>query len=686
MAYIQEQLTDEERKKQQEQGAGAPIADQAGAPVSGGTIAPGGEEKAPTGGGGGTRSFTDVRSFLEANRPQAQELAKNVGSKIESEAQSAQKAIKDTGEQYKSQIEQGSIRTEPVKGLIQEAGMSPQEVLKRQADVAKLANVRTGQFTGPRAVSSQDTATLQRQAQEAQRKAALTESQAGREELLGLTGGKSTKGGLQLDQLLLSQTPEARAALEQAGQASKGLDTALQSTIGDVSQFAQQAEQETGATKALFGETFGKAKTEFQKQLDERLRQAQEQAQARAATAKGALGAGQYDEQALLDLGIKQEDLAGILQAQKDLSTDYGQNIDLNEYLQQTGPNFNRSQVATQEDLAKQQALEELAGNQFGVIGNQVGGANLDLTDFSGEQATASTRGGLSSRDRALIDRYYNRENLEGQESKALKNALKREAAYAATKTMAPKPEGPDLVDTIMTDPLTGINMGDVGSKLEQAKKEVDTAVDSTLVKPVRDVRDEINRTVDTVKNTLGSGVTEPVKEVLKTLDPREQVEAIKEIAKDPVKAVEKVAKKVENTVKKIFCFAAESFFVMADNTTKAVEDIKLGDNMKDGGVVYSIRQSFIDEDVFNYGGVTVTGSHAVNEDGQWIRVGNSKKATPVSFSGVVYSICNENHKMVSNADVLFADEQETDDYEDLTIEESLQELNSRNGHLVGVN
>lgn len=684
MAYIQEQLTEEERKKQQEQGTGAPVGEQAGAPVSGGTVATG-EDKAPTGGGGGTRSFTDVRSFLEANRPQAQELAKNVGTKIKSEAEGAQKAIQETGEKYKSDIEKGAIRTEPVKGLIQEAAMTPEEVLKRQQDVAKLSTVRTGQFTGPKAVSSADTAALQRQAQEAQRKAALTETQMGREELLGLTGGKSTKGGLQLDQLLLSQTPEARAALEEAGQASKGLTGALESTLGDVSQFANQAEQETAATKALFGETFGNAKTEFQKQLDERLRQAQEQAQARAAAAKTALGTGQYDEQALMDLGVKQEDLAGILQAQKDLAADYGENIDLNEYLQQTGPNFNRSQVATQQDLARQQALEELAGQQFGVIGNQVGGANLNLSQFGGEQAAQTTKGGLQSRDRALIDRYYNRENLEGQESKALKNALKREAAYAATKTMAPKPEGPSLTDIIMTDPLTGTNMKDVAKPVQEVQEGI-SKVGEAVAEPFRDIRDETNRVVDQVKNTLGSNVTEPVKEVLKTLDPREQVEAIKEIAKDPVKAVEKVAQKVENTVKNIFCFAAESFFVMADNTTKAVEDIKLGDNMKGGGMVHSIRQSFVDEDVFSYDGVMVTGSHAVNEDGKWIRVGDSAKAKPVQFVGVVYSICNENHKMVSNTGTLFADEQETDDYEDLTIQESLQELNNRNGHLVGVN
>ena len=685
MAYIQQQLSDEEKKKQQEQGAGAPLGDQAGAPISGGTVGDAPVDKTPAAGGGGSKSFTDVRSFLEANRPQAQQLAENVGGKIRQEAEGAQQAIQDTGTQYKSQIEQGAIRTEPVKGLIQQAAKTPQEILKDQQKTQQLAKVRTGQFTGPREVASQDVASLRGRTQEALRKAGLTESQAGREELLGLGAGKTTRGGLQLDQLLLSQSPEARAALQAAGQGAQGLTGQLESTLGDVGQFAKQAEQETAATKALFGETFGQAKSDFQAQLDERLRQAQAQAQERAAKAQGALGAGQYDEQALRDLGIQEADLKGILQAQKDLAADYGENIDLNEFLQQSGPNFNRSQVATQEDLARQQALEELAGQQFGVIGNQVGGANLDLSEFGGEQATARTRGGLSSRDRSLIDRYFNRENLEGQESKALKNALKREAAYAATKTMAPKPEGPSITDTIMTDPLTGANLGGVADKVGQVQEGI-SKVGEVFAQPGRQVRDELNRTIDTVKNTLGSGVTEPVKEALKVLDPREQLQAVKEIAKDPVKAVQKVANKVSNSIKKAFCFVGESFFVMADGSSKAVEYIQLGDNMRAGGVVHSIRQSYVEEDMFDYMGVKVTGSHAVNEDGKWIRVGNSKKAKPIEFKGVVFSICNENHQMVSSLDVLFADEQETDDYEDLTIEESLQELNQRNGHLVGVN
>ena len=686
MAYIQEQLTDEERKQQQEAGGGAPLADQPGAPVSGGTIGEAPVEKGPKVGGGGTKSFTDVRSFLEANRPQAQELAQNVGSRIQSEAESARQSIADTGTQYRDQIEQGTLRTEPVRGLISQAAQTPQEILKDQQKTQQLTNVRTGEFTGPRAVSAEDTSRLRAAAQEAQRKAGLTESQTGREELLGITAGKNTRGGMQLDQLLLSQTPEARQALLEAGKASQGLEGELESTVGDVGQFAQAAQDETAATKALFGDTFAQAKTDFQAQLDQRLAQTRAEAEARAVSARGAIAEGSgYDEQALRDLGVAEQDLKGILQAQKDLKQDYGIDIDLTQYLQQSGPQYSRSQVATQEDLARQKALEELAGSQFGVIGDQVGGANLDVTDFAGDLASSSTRGGLESRDKQIIDRYFDRQDISDEEWPALQNALKRQREYASGKKFREEEGGPGLGDTLFTDPTTGMDMRNVADKVGEVQKGVENTGEF-FSKPARQVRDEVNGVIDQAKNSLGSNVTDAAKEAIKTLDPREQLEAVKEIAKDPVKAVQNVAKKVEKTVSKIFCFAAETFFVMADNSTKAIEDIRLGDNMKDGGIVTSLRQSIMNENVFNYLGITVTGDHAVYEDGQWIRVKESQDAEPISFAGVVFSLCNEKHRMISNTGTIFADEQETDNYEELTIDESLQELNSKNGKLAEVN
>lgn len=673
MAYIQQQLDDEERKRQQEQGAGAPIADQAGAPASGGTVAPNTENKETTGGGGGAKRFTDVRSFLEANRPQAQELAQRVGQNIKSEAETAQKEIQSTGEKFKSQVEQGAVRKAPVEGLIQQAGTRPEDIVKDKSSVETLAKVRDAQFTGPRTLKgTADYATAQQRAQEAQRKAGLAETQSGREELLGLTGRPSS-GGLMLDQLLLSQTPEARAALQEAGKSAAGLGQQLETTAAGAEDFARQAEEETMATKNLFGETLGKAKSSFQKQLDERLNQLRSQATERAAKAQQAVTAGSLDSQALQDLGIGAEDLKAIQQAQKDLKSDYGFEQDLANYLQQQGANFNVNQAATGEDLARQRALEEIAGEKFGPLQGNLGGANLNLSQFAGQEAKRGTLGALSERDRQLIDQYYNREDLGNYQS-ILQNALKREAEYAKGKTFSPLPPPDPKVPSVLeqiTDPGTvrqgveDLTRGLVG----QTGSDLLGAGSAALVTPTKIAKDVAQSLIDKPQNLINPIVP--------------QVEALKELVQNPKQAVNNVVNKVSNSIKKAFCFVAGSEVAMEDGTLRPVENVGLGDVVAAGGLVESIRQSWVDENVFDYKGVRVTGYHAVCEDGKWIRVKDSAHAIPVAFRGIVYSIANKDHRLIING-VLFADELETDDYEGLTIDESILELNKTtlNGQL----
>jgi hypothetical protein len=374
------------------------------------------------------------------------------------------------------------------------------------------------------------------------------------------------------------------------------------------------------------------------------------------------------DAQALADLGITKEELVKIQQAQKDLEGDYGFKRDISEYLTQEAPNFNVSQIANEADLAKQQALEELAGQQFGILGPKVGGASTDLSNFATEAARQGTTQTLSAFDRALIDKYYNREGL-GEQEKAIQNALKREAEYAKGKTWAAlppeEPKKPPLIDQLTdagtmreaTEGLTKNILGQTGSDLLGAG--VGAAVYPTQL------------TKDIAKYVAAN----PIKAV--TAPVSIPIEAAKAIIQNPGQAVSKAVNKVSKSIKKAFCFVAESFFVMADNSTRAVEDIQLGDNMKEGGVVMSVRRSYVDENVFDYKGTRVTGSHAVFEDGKWIRVGDSKHSVPLAHRGIVYSVVNEKHKMVSNLGILFADEMETDDYEDLTIDQSLAKLNN---------
>lgn len=145
--------------------------------------------------------------------------------------------------------------------------------------------------------------------------------------------------------------------------------------------------------------------------------------------------------------------------------------------------------------------------------------------------------------------------------------------------------------------------------------------------------------------------------------------------AKVATKAVKSVGKKVSKAAKKVFCFDAETQVIMEDGSTKAVSRLYIGANTK-GGKVDSIRVSLTDDGtIFNYKGIHVTGWHAVYEEGKWLRVKDSQHAKFIPGSGIVWSICTSDHKVYVK-DILFADEMETDDYEELTIDQSLDELN----------
>jgi len=130
------------------------------------------------------------------------------------------------------------------------------------------------------------------------------------------------------------------------------------------------------------------------------------------------------------------------------------------------------------------------------------------------------------------------------------------------------------------------------------------------------------------------------------------------------------------NAVVEMFCFLAGTPIIMADGTIKPVEEIDLLDDCYGGGVV-NAKGVTLAEDIYDYEGVGVTGSHAVYEDGVWIRVKDSQKGkyTPPAEAQKVYIINNMRHQLRVN-DIIFADYGEVTDSDDMTSQERLDYLN----------
>jgi len=115
-------------------------------------------------------------------------------------------------------------------------------------------------------------------------------------------------------------------------------------------------------------------------------------------------------------------------------------------------------------------------------------------------------------------------------------------------------------------------------------------------------------------------------------------------------------------------CFAKGTLITMQDGSKKPVEQVDIGDEVAVGGFVFAAGRFLIDN-LYDYEGIKVSGTHMVNEDGLWTRVQDSKKAKFESDDDVVvYIFGSENRRIVIN-DMLFTD------YFEVTEQEKLKEV-----------
>jgi hypothetical protein len=96
-------------------------------------------------------------------------------------------------------------------------------------------------------------------------------------------------------------------------------------------------------------------------------------------------------------------------------------------------------------------------------------------------------------------------------------------------------------------------------------------------------------------------------------------------------------------------CFIAGTLITMADGTFKEVEKVDIGDEVAVGGKVFATGKFLIDN-LYDYKGIQVSGTHMVKEDGKWTRVENSKHGSSLgNEDAIVYVFGNENRRIIIN-------------------------------------
>ena len=112
-------------------------------------------------------------------------------------------------------------------------------------------------------------------------------------------------------------------------------------------------------------------------------------------------------------------------------------------------------------------------------------------------------------------------------------------------------------------------------------------------------------------------------------------------------------------------CFLKGTQVTMADGSTKAIEQVDLGDNVAKGGKVFATGK-FLVENLHDYKGIKVSGSHMVSEDDNWVRVEDSKHGKPLGNNEhTVYVFGSENRRILING-ITFTDYFETTEQQKL--------------------
>jgi len=94
-------------------------------------------------------------------------------------------------------------------------------------------------------------------------------------------------------------------------------------------------------------------------------------------------------------------------------------------------------------------------------------------------------------------------------------------------------------------------------------------------------------------------------------------------------------------------CFVKGTMVQMANGTEKEITTIDIGDKIR-GGIVQA-KMEFMPQNIYNYKGVLVSGSHWVVEDNQFIEVEDSKHGILTDKVEPVYTFKTSNNRIWIN-------------------------------------
>lgn len=359
--------------------------------------------------------YTNIQTYLDANKQQASQMGTQVADKIKSTGQEARDQIQTATQDFSKQVDQGTIKNldtarNEAKGIVDQAKSQAYTQKLSDDQMNRFKEVSTAQYKGPQDFESaglyQPTnQKVQKTAQYSQ----MSDSEPGRYQLLNEVFARPdySAGQKNLDNLLIQNDSGTKQKLADARTAVADVGGAFNQAQADARSLAAQRGQQINDVRNASVGDFNQARTQRSNEVESRLNDV-----------KGSW-ADEYNQYKNLLSNYKGGDLNLTSQQAKRLELMNGQGI--YNLLNGTNPEsylslnaFDANKVVSKDEQAQLAALDQLAG--LGGLAQTNKYSNADLAGtMTAQNALDASRFGESARDAdRAFDNYAKSTNFTG--------------------------------------------------------------------------------------------------------------------------------------------------------------------------------------------------------------------------------------------------------------------------------
>ncbi len=367
-------------------------------------------------------NFVGLKTYLEANKNQANKFGEKVAGGVSNKINEAQTGINNFGSQFENEAKGGLISgfdnaKNEAQQITNKAATGGLGALPTDQEKNRFGQIVNAQYSGPKAAQeSQSYNPVRQSITEAQKLADLSASESGSQELVKNFANKDkdyTQGSSRLDSYLMN-TDENKQRLADARVGASALNPALAQSEAKAGEYANKLQADTntlktGARDLLANTAMGK-KASVQSDL---AKQAQE-AQARNAQLQQYRGV-LADESDGDNLTLDSEQLAA-------LGLDEGMQLfgslkkDPNYYLPQEEV-FDQNKAISKDEQARLAALAGLSGTYGGEFTNPYGQSELagtyEPTKFDAKELGSKIKGEAAELQKQY-DNFYKTDKISG--------------------------------------------------------------------------------------------------------------------------------------------------------------------------------------------------------------------------------------------------------------------------------